>query len=118
MFKKTSKFLALSCVYVAMLSTYSPSSSATDNVVKKSKKTQTATKNQQADVHFTQWKEVSVFITDMVAKHGFQADELNAMFEQARYIETARQLMRPAPPGKPKSPTAHREAETAKAHRG
>ncbi|MFZ6688363.1 lytic murein transglycosylase B [Undibacterium sp. SXout11W] len=91
-----------------MLSTYSPSSSATDNVAKKSKKTQAATKSQQADIHFTQWKEVSVFIADMVAKHGFQDAELNAMFEQARYIETARQLMRPAPPGKPKNWKAYR----------
>ncbi|MFZ6863576.1 lytic murein transglycosylase B [Undibacterium sp. Ji67W] len=91
-----------------MLSIYSPGISAANNAAKKSKKSLVAAQNQQADVHFTQWKDVSTFIAEMVAKHGFQEAGLSAMFEQARYIETARQLMRPAPPGKPKNWKAYR----------
>lgn len=58
--------------------------------------------------HFQQWKEVSSFIDSMVSKHGFTEAELKATFKQVKYIETARQLMRPAPPGKPKNWKAYR----------
>ena len=87
---------------------FAPSSLAADSASKKNKKAPPAIQNQQADVHFAQWKEVSDFIANMVAKHGFQETDLIALFEQTRYIETARQLMRPAPPGKPKNWKAYR----------
>lgn len=44
----------------------------------------------------------------MVEKHGFTETELKATFRQAQYIETARQLMRPAPAGRPKNWKAYR----------
>ena len=87
---------------------FAPSSLAADSASKKNKKAPPAIQNQQADVHFAQWKEVSDFIANMVAKHGFQETDLIALFEQTRYIEIARQLMRPAPPGKPKNWKAYR----------
>ena len=87
---------------------FAPSSLAADSASKKNKKAPPDIQNQQADVHFAQWKEVSDFIANMVAKHGFQETDLIALFEQTRYIETARQLMRPAPPGKPKNWKAYR----------
>ena len=58
--------------------------------------------------HFEQWKEVNNFIAEMVNKNGFTEAELKAIFKQVRYTETARQLMRPAPAGKPKNWKAYR----------
>lgn len=58
--------------------------------------------------NFTQWQEVSGFIEQMVAKHGFDRAELESMFRRVRYIDTAIQLVKPAPPGKPKNWQAYR----------
>src|SRR5690606_36440070 len=49
---------------------------------------------------FTQWREVADFIDRMVAQHGFQRPPLEAMFRNARYVESAVRLMQPAPPGR------------------
>jgi membrane-bound lytic murein transglycosylase B len=54
-------------------------------------------------VNFGQWKEVQLFIDEMVAKHGFQRSELDHLFLEMRYIDSAVQLVKPAPPGKPKN---------------
>ncbi|MFZ6657380.1 lytic murein transglycosylase B [Undibacterium sp. TJN19] len=51
---------------------------------------------------------MSAFIGQMVSKHGYTETELNAIFKQVRYVEMARQLMRPAAPGKPKNWKAYR----------
>ncbi len=67
-----------------------------------------AAKAKKDEGHFEQWKDVSSFISEMVSKHGYTEAELKAIFKQAKYIETARQLMRPAPPGKPKNWKAYR----------
>lgn len=67
-----------------------------------------AAKAKKDEGHFEQWKEVSSFISEMVSKHGYTEAELKAIFKQARYIEAARQLMRPAPAGKPKNWKAYR----------
>ena len=67
-----------------------------------------AAKAKKDEGHFEQWKEVSSFISEMVSKHGYTEAELKAIFKQAKYIETARQLMRPAPAGKPKNWKAYR----------
>lgn len=67
-----------------------------------------ATRAKKDEGHFEQLKEVSSFISEMVSKHGYTEVELKAIFKQARYIETARQLMRPAPAGKPKNWKAYR----------
>lgn len=58
--------------------------------------------------HFTQWKEVAEFIDQMVQRHGFSKAGLDATFDQARYVETAIQLIKPAPSGKPKNWKAYR----------
>jgi membrane-bound lytic murein transglycosylase B len=58
--------------------------------------------------HFSQWKDVTEFIDQMVLRHGFNKSELDARFDQVRYIESAIQLMKPAPAGKPKNWKAYR----------
>lgn len=58
--------------------------------------------------NFTQWKDVSDFIDQMVAKHGFDKNELESIFKKTRYVETTIQLVKPAPPGKPKNWHAYR----------
>jgi len=58
--------------------------------------------------NFSQWKEVNAFIDDMVARNGFDKTELQAVFNKARYLDTAIQLIKPAPSGKPKNWQAYR----------
>lgn len=58
--------------------------------------------------NFGQWREVNEFIDQMVAKHAFNRTELEAILAKVRYIESAIQLMKPAPPGKPKNWRAYR----------
>ncbi len=59
--------------------------------------------------NFTQWKEVSAFIDEMVEKNGFERSELEAVFRKVRYVDTTIQLIKPAPPGRPKNWRAYRE---------
>jgi membrane-bound lytic murein transglycosylase B len=54
-------------------------------------------------VNFREWSAVQQFEDEMVARHGFNRAELDTMFGQARLLETAVQLVKPAPPGKPKN---------------
>ena len=54
-------------------------------------------------VNFGDWKEVGLFLDDMVNQHGFERDALAALFAQVRYVDAAVQLVKPAPPGKPKN---------------
>jgi membrane-bound lytic murein transglycosylase B len=58
--------------------------------------------------NFVQWKEVSDFLDQMVAKHAFNRTELESVFGKLRYIERAVQLVKPAPPGQPKNWRAYR----------
>jgi len=58
--------------------------------------------------NFGQWTEVNQFMDMMVAKHGFNKTELESVFRKTRYIETAIQLMKPAPADKPKNWQAYR----------
>jgi membrane-bound lytic murein transglycosylase B len=58
--------------------------------------------------NFTQWKDVSDFIDQMVGRHGFDRAELESVFKKVRYVETTIQLMKPAPPGRPKNWRAYR----------
>ncbi|PUA17224.1 lytic murein transglycosylase B [Glaciimonas sp. PCH181] len=53
--------------------------------------------------NFAQWKTVSSFIDEMVTKNGFTRSELEAVFNKTRFVESAIQLMKPGPPGKPKN---------------
>jgi membrane-bound lytic murein transglycosylase B len=58
--------------------------------------------------NFGQWREVAAFIERMAERHGFSRDELNDTFRKVRYVDSAIQLMKPAPPGKPKNWAAYR----------
>ena len=57
---------------------------------------------------FSQWKDVSEFIDQMVARRGFARAELDALFRQTRYVESSKQLIKPGPAGKPKNWRAYR----------
>ncbi|HZW13887.1 MAG TPA: lytic murein transglycosylase B [Noviherbaspirillum sp.] len=58
--------------------------------------------------NFTQWQEVAEFIDQMVEKHGFTRTELEEIFRQVRYVDRAIQLIKPAPPTRPKNWQAYR----------
>jgi membrane-bound lytic murein transglycosylase B len=59
--------------------------------------------------NFLEWQEVRSFIDEMSSQHGFARAELESLFGQARFIDSAVQLVKPAPPGKPKNWQAYRE---------
>jgi membrane-bound lytic murein transglycosylase B len=58
--------------------------------------------------NFGQWAEVTEFMDMMVAKHEFNKTALESVFRKVRYVDTTIQLMKPAPPGKPKNWQAYR----------
>lgn len=58
--------------------------------------------------NFTQWKDVAAFIDEMVERHGFDRTELEATFRRIRYLDATIQLIKPAPPGRPKNWRAYR----------
>jgi membrane-bound lytic murein transglycosylase B len=74
------------------------------------KATQLAAADQQEGefANFGQWKEVGLFIDDMVARNGFDRAALNKIFSKTRYIDSAIRLIKPAPAGRPKNWTAYR----------
>lgn len=53
--------------------------------------------------NFLEWQEVRVFMDEMSTQHGFDRAYLESLFGQARFIDSAVRLVRPAPPGKPKN---------------
>ncbi|MES2299285.1 MAG: lytic murein transglycosylase B [Pseudomonadota bacterium] len=55
------------------------------------------------DVNFSQWKAVDQFVAAMVATHGFERAELDAQIKKLRLVDAAIELVKPAPPGKPKN---------------
>jgi membrane-bound lytic murein transglycosylase B len=59
-------------------------------------------------VNFNEWKDVSTFVDEMVARNGFNKEELNALFAKTRYLDSAIQLMKPAPSNKPKNWATYR----------
>jgi membrane-bound lytic murein transglycosylase B len=60
-------------------------------------------------VNFREWKAVADFEEEMVAKHGFDRDEMKVLLAKVNYIDSAVQLVKPAPPGKPKNWQAYRD---------
>ncbi|MTV53902.1 lytic murein transglycosylase B [Pseudoduganella buxea] len=54
-------------------------------------------------VNFGQWKEVQGFLDEMVARHGFARSELDSLMSKVRFLDSVVQLVKPAPPGKPKN---------------
>ena len=59
-------------------------------------------------VNFGEWKAVNDFVDDVALRHGFPRAELHALVAQIRYVDSAVQLVKPAPPGKPKNMNAVR----------
>ncbi|CAN7511704.1 lytic murein transglycosylase B [Massilia sp. LjRoot122] len=53
--------------------------------------------------NFLEWQAVRAFMDDVSAQHGFDRAWLESLFGQARFIDSAVQLVKPAPPGKPKN---------------
>ena len=60
-------------------------------------------------VNFRQWQAVAEFEDEMVGKHGFEPAALKELMSQVNYIDSAVQLVKPAPPGKPKNWQAYRD---------
>lgn len=60
-------------------------------------------------VNFGDWKEVRAFLDEVAARDGFDRQALDALFAQVRYVDSAVQLIKPAPPGKPKNWQAYRK---------
>ena len=62
----------------------------------------------EAQVDFVAWPVVAEFEEQMVRQHGFERAALDALLAQVRYVDAAVQLVKPAPPGKPKNWQAYR----------
>lgn len=62
----------------------------------------------EAFTDFAQRNDINAFIDDMVARNGFDRTALQATLNQTHYVDSAVQLVKPAPPGKPKNWTAYR----------
>ena len=71
-------------------------------------KKKVAPEDQGEFVKFNEWKEGAQFIDDMVQRNGFDRAELNKLLAQTRYLDTAIQLIKPAPSNKPKNWAAYR----------
>jgi len=54
-------------------------------------------------VNFGDWQAVRDFEADMVARNGFERAQIDDVIKRARFIDSAVQLVKPAPPGKPKN---------------
>jgi len=116
--------LGLSALSLACLASLAPAAAHAESTTHKNKTDKSKSSNTKAKqakpkkkaapaddgefANFSQWKEVNAFIDEMVARNGFDKTELQAVFNKARYIETAIQLIKPAPSGKPKNWQAYR----------
>ena len=54
-------------------------------------------------INFGEWQAVRDFEDDMVARDGFDRARIEDVVQRARFIDSAVQLVKPAPPGKPKN---------------
>ena len=54
-------------------------------------------------VNFSDWQAVRDFEDDIVARNGFERAQVEDVIKRARFIDSAVQLVKPAPPGKPKN---------------
>jgi membrane-bound lytic murein transglycosylase B len=55
------------------------------------------------DIHIGEWQTVRDFEDDLVNRQGFTREALEDVFARTRFVNTAVELMKPAPPGKPKN---------------
>ncbi|MDE2428402.1 MAG: lytic murein transglycosylase B, partial [Burkholderiales bacterium] len=99
-------FFKFSCVVFSGLISLQAADARPSKKHKKPAATQHAVS--QENVRFTKWKDVTAFIDQMVASHGFESSALVRTFDQVRYVDSARQLVMPAPPGRPKNWKAYR----------
>lgn len=60
------------------------------------------------DVKYLEWREVQNLIDQLSTQQQFDRDYLQEVFKNVRQIDTAIQLVKPAPPGKPKNWKAYR----------
>ena len=60
-------------------------------------------------VSFSDWKAINDFADEIALRQGFPREELKMLFSQVRYVDSAVQLVKPAPPGKPKNMMAVRD---------
>jgi membrane-bound lytic murein transglycosylase B len=102
-----SSFQLIFALLLATAITASADASATSKSKKKHKRAKPTVVSTDI-VHFNQWKNVTEFIDLMVTRHGFDRTQLETTFDQARYLERSIQLIKPAPPGKPKNWKAYR----------
>ncbi|WP_075795255.1 lytic murein transglycosylase B [Massilia putida] len=58
-------------------------------------------------VNFSEWQAVRDFEDEMVARDGFDRAQVEDVIRHARFIDSAVQLVKPAPPGKPKNWSAY-----------
>jgi membrane-bound lytic murein transglycosylase B len=54
-------------------------------------------------VNFGEWQAVRDFEDDMVTRNGFDRAYIEDVIKRARFLDSAVQLVKPAPPGKPKN---------------
>lgn len=55
------------------------------------------------NIELAQWEGMSQFMDDMVQRHGYTREELDAVMSKVNFIESAVQLVKPMPAGKPKN---------------
>jgi len=60
-------------------------------------------------LNFSEWQAVQDFESEMVERHGYDRAALQELIKQTRFIDSAVQLVKPAPPGKPKNWRAYSE---------
>jgi membrane-bound lytic murein transglycosylase B len=108
LFQHAARNLLVSLALVSLSSTAAYAAEAKPSKKAGARKVALSPDEQGEFANFTQWKNVADFIDQMVEKHGFDRTELEAAFKKTRYIENAIQLVKPAPPGKPKNWRAYR----------
>lgn len=59
-------------------------------------------------LNFSEWEAVSAFADELALRHGFPRAELGELIAKTSYINSAVQLVKPGPPGKPKNMNAVR----------
>jgi membrane-bound lytic murein transglycosylase B len=61
------------------------------------------------EANFQDWQAVRDFEDEMVSRNGFDRAAIEALVAKTRFIDSAVQLVKPAPPGKPKNWQAYSE---------
>lgn len=99
---KTLKYLTLTLTAIASVSLALPLEASSKRVK------ETPSKQTETQKPMVKWANLQEFVQYMVSKHEFDEAKLLSLFEKAKYSESARQLVRPAPSDKPKNWEAYR----------